>query len=85
MRKSPLTLLLAAAATAAILASPAEAKQRHQAVPQGQFDQLQTPQQGTNPANDPTGVYRNGVLIGRDPDPAIRAQILGSYGHAGAP
>lgn len=85
MRKSGLTLLLAAAATAAIVVSPAEAKPRHHAVPQGQFNQLQAPQQGTNPANDPTGVYRNGVLVGRDPDPAIRAEIGAYYGHGGAP
>ena len=63
----------------------AEAKPRHHAVPQGQFNQLQAPQQGTNPANDPTGVYRNGVLVGRDPDPAIRAEIGAYYGHGGAP
>ena len=85
MRKSAVAIVIAAASIAAVFASPADAKQRYRAVPQDQFNQLQVPAQDANPANDPTGVYRDGRLIGRDPDPAIRAQILGSYGHGGAP
>ncbi len=85
MRKSAIAVVIAAASIAAVLATPADAKQRHRAVPQNQFKQLQVSAQDANPANDPTGVYRDGRLIGRDPDPAIRAQILGSYGHGGAP
>lgn len=30
-------------------------------------------------AQDPYGVYVDGQLIGRDPDPAIRAQIRAGY------
>jgi len=30
-------------------------------------------------AQDPYGVYVNGELIGRDPDPAVRAQIRAAY------
>jgi len=30
-------------------------------------------------AQDPTGVYVDGELIGRDPDPAVRAQIRAGY------
>jgi hypothetical protein len=30
-------------------------------------------------AQDPYGVYVDGELIGRDPDPAIRAQIRAGY------
>lgn len=87
MRKSALALLVATAGIAAILVSPADAKQRHQQLqaPLAQFNQLQLPGSAISPSDDPTGVYRDGRLIGRDPDPAIRAQILGSYGHAGAP
>ena len=84
MRKSILALLLAAASVAAIAASPADAKQRHQAVPRDQFNQLQLPGDAISPANDPTGVYRNGRLIGRDPDPAIRLQIEQYYGRGAA-
>jgi hypothetical protein len=85
MRNSALALVIAAASIAAVVASPADAKQRQRAVPQNQFNQLQLPGSAISPSDDPTGVYRDGRLIGRDPDPAIRAQILGSYGHAGAP
>jgi hypothetical protein len=84
MRKSVLAVLLAATSVAAVLATPADAKERHHAVPRAQFNQLQAPAV-MGPENDPTGVYRDGRLIGRDPDPAIRSQILGSYGHVGAP
>jgi hypothetical protein len=85
MRNSALALVIAAASIAVVVASPADAGQHQRAVPRNQFDQLQLPGAAIDPANDPTGVYRDGRLIGRDPDPAIRAQILGSYGHAGAP
>ena len=30
-------------------------------------------------AQDPYGVYVDGELIGRDPDPAVRAQIRAAY------
>ncbi len=30
-------------------------------------------------AQDPYGVYVDGQLIGRDPDPAVRAQIRAAY------
>lgn len=30
-------------------------------------------------AQDPYGVYVDGQLIGRDPDPAVRAQIRSGY------
>jgi hypothetical protein len=30
-------------------------------------------------ARDPYGVYVDGELIGRDPDPAVRAQIRAGY------
>ena len=30
-------------------------------------------------AQDPYGVYVDGELIGRDPDPAVRAQIRAGY------
>jgi hypothetical protein len=85
MHKSTLAVIVAAASIAAILATPADAKQRHSAVPANQFNQLQAPAQVLGPANDPTGVYRNGQLIGRDPDPAIRGEISAYYGHGGAP
>jgi hypothetical protein len=84
MRKSILALLLAAASVAAIAASPADAKQRHLAVPRDQFNQLQLPGQAISPADDPTGIYRNGRLIGRDPDPSIRLQIEQYYGRGAA-
>ena len=85
MRKSVLALLLAATSIAVIAATPADAKARHQAVPRDQFNQLQLPGDAISPANDPTGVYRNGQLIGRDPDPAIRAEIQTYFGHGSAP
>ena len=75
MRKPAIALVLAAASIAALLATPADAKQRHQAVPRDQFNQLQLPGSAISPADDPTGVYRNGRLIGRDPDPNIRMQL----------
>jgi hypothetical protein len=84
MRKSILALLLAATSIAVIAATPADAKARHQAVPRDQFNQLQLPGDAISPANDPTGVYRNGRLIGRDPDPSIRLQIEQYYGRGAA-
>jgi hypothetical protein len=36
-------------------------------------------------AQDPFGVYVDGELIGRDPDPAIRAQIRAGYSGKFAP
>jgi hypothetical protein len=84
MRKSVLTLLLASTSIAAIAATPADAKQRHQAVPRDQFNQLQLPGDAISPTNDPTGIYRNGRLIGRDPDPAVRLQIEQYYGRGSA-
>jgi hypothetical protein len=84
MRKPAIAVVIAAASIAAVLATPAEAKQRHRAVPQSQLNQLQVPASALGPENDPTGVYRNGRLIGRDPDPAIRLQILQYYGRGPA-
>jgi len=84
MRKSILALLLAAASIAAIAATPVDAKERHQVVPRSQFNQLQLPGEAISPATDPTGVYRNGRLIGRDPDPSVRLQIEQYYGRGGA-
>ena len=84
MRKSVIALLVAAASIAAVAASPADARQRHRAVPQNQFNQLQLPGAAISPDSDPTGVYRNGRLIGRDPDPAIRLQIEQYYGRGSA-
>ena len=84
MRKSAIAVVIAAASIAAVLAAPAEAKQRHRAVPPSQLNQLQAPAQELGPASDPTGVYRNGRLIGRDPDPAIRLQIEQYYGRGAA-
>jgi hypothetical protein len=84
MRKSILALLLAATALAAVAATPADAKERHQAVPRDQFNQMQLPEDAISPANDPTGIYRNGRLIGRDPDPAVRLQIEQYYGRGSA-
>jgi hypothetical protein len=86
MRKSALALLLATASIAIVLASPADAKRRHQQLqaPRAQFNQLQLPGEAISPADDPTGVYRNGRLIGRDPDPAIRLQIEQYYGRGAA-
>jgi hypothetical protein len=84
MRKSILALLLAATSIAVIAATPADAKARHQAVPRDPFNQLQLPGDAISPANDPTGVYRNGRLIGRDPDPSIRLQIEQYYGRGAA-
>lgn len=84
MRKSALALVVAATAIVAIASSPADARQRHRAVPQNQLNQLQLPGAATSPDNDPTGVYRNGRLIGRDPDPAIRLQIEQYYGRGSA-
>jgi hypothetical protein len=37
------------------------------------------PLQSFAAAQDPYGVYVDGELIGRDPDPAIRAQIRAGY------
>lgn len=84
MRKSAIAVVIAAASIAAVLASPADAKQRHRAVPQSQFNQLQLPGAAISPENDPTGVYRNGRLIGRDPDPSVRLQIEQYYGRGSA-
>jgi hypothetical protein len=84
MRNSVRALAVAAISIAAVLATPADAKQRHRAAPQYPLHQLQVPAQELGPANDPTGVYRNGRLIGRDPDPAIRLQILQYYGRGAA-
>ena len=83
MRKSVLALLVAAASIAALASTPADAKQRQRAVPQDQYNQLQVPVVG-DAASDPTGVYRNGRLIGRDPDPSIRLQIEQYYGRGAA-
>jgi hypothetical protein len=84
MRKSAIAVVIAAASIAAVLATPADAKQRHRAVPQNQFNQLQLPGAAISPDNDPTGVYRNGRLIGRDPDPSVRLQIEQYYGRGAA-
>ncbi len=84
MRKSVVALLFAAASIAAMAATPADAKQqRNHAVPRAQFNQL-LPGSAISPENDPTGVYRNGRLIGRDPDPAIRLQIEQYFGRGAA-
>jgi hypothetical protein len=83
MRKTVLALVLATTSIAAILATPADAKTRHQAAPGTQLNQSQTPA-ATDPSSDPTGVYRNGRLIGRDPDPSVRLQIEQYYGRGGA-
>ena len=83
MVKSATAFILLAAMAAAV-ASPAEAKQRTHAVPRAQFNQLQLPGSAISPDNDPTGVYRNGRLIGRDPDPSIRLQIEQYYGRGAA-
>jgi hypothetical protein len=85
MRKSILALLLAATSIAAVAATPADAKQRHRTVPRDQFNQPQVPGDAISPANDPTGVYRNGRLIGRDPDPSVRLQIEQYAGRGSAP
>jgi len=100
MRKSALALLIAAASVAAILATSADAKERHyhalphqalpyqavptQAIPREQFNQMGLPGSAISPPNDPTGVYLNGRLIGRDPDPAVRLQIEQYYGRGAA-
>jgi len=83
MRKSFIGLVVAAAGIAAV-ASAADAKTRQRAVPQNQFNQLQLPGSAISPPDDATGVYRNGRLIGRDPDPAIRLQIEQYYGRGAA-
>jgi len=85
MRKSILALVLAATSIAVIAATPADAKDRHHAAPRAQFNQLQAPATALGPESDQTGVYRNGQLIGRDPDPAIRAEIQTYFGHGSAP
>ena len=84
MRKSAVAVVVAVAGVAAVLATPADAKPRR-ALSQNQFNQVQAPGQNLGPASDPTGVYRDGRLIGRDPDPAVRAQIQAYFGHGGAP
>jgi hypothetical protein len=85
MRKSVLALVLAAVSIAALAATPADAKQRHRAAPAAQqSNQQQLPGSAISPGNDPTGVYRNGRLIGRDPDPAIRLQIEQYFGRGAA-
>ena len=82
MRKTVFALVLATTSIAAILATPANAKERYHAVPRAQFNQLQVPAPAAvNPANDPTGVYHNGRLIGRDPDPRVRLQIEQYFGN----
>ena len=84
MRKPVLALLVAAASITAVAVAPADAKPRHRAAPQSQLNQPQLPGSAISPNNDPTGVYRNGRLIGRDPDPAIRLQIEQYYGRGAA-
>jgi len=86
MRKSLIAIVVAAAGIAAAVASPADAKTHRRAPPQNQLNQLQPqlPGSAISPNNDPTGVYRNGRLIGRDPDPAIRLQIEQYYGRGAA-
>ena len=84
MRKPVLALLVAAASITAVAVAPADAKPRHRAAPQSQLNQPQLPGSAISPNNDPTGVYRNGRLIGRDPDPAIRLQIEQYFGRGAA-
>jgi len=85
MRKSALAFVIAATAIAAIASSPADAKPRHRAVaPPPRSSQQQLPGSAISPGSDPTGGYRNGRLIGRDPDPAIRLQIEQYYGRGAA-
>jgi hypothetical protein len=84
MRKSVLALVLATVSIAAFAATPADAKQRHRAVPAAQQSNQQLPGSAISPGNDPTGVYRNGRLIGRDPDPAVRLQIDQYFGRGAA-
>ncbi len=83
MRKSAIALVILAGVVAAG-ASPANARQRHRAAPPAQSSQPQLPGSAISPQNDPTGVYRNGRLIGRDPDPAIRLQIEQYFGRGAA-
>ena len=83
MRHSVIALAILAAVVAAV-ASPADAKPRHRSAPPAQSSQTQLPGAAISPQNDPTGVYRNGRLIGRDPDPAVRLQIEQYFGRGAA-
>ncbi len=83
MRQSAIAVAVLAGVVAAI-ASPADARPRHRAAPPAQSGQQQLPGPAISPQNDPTGVYRNGRLIGRDPDPAIRLQIEQYFGRGAA-
>ena len=75
---------------AAGLANPAAAatrKHHHaaqtQAIPRDQFNQL-LPSGNAIGSNgpDPIGVYVGGKLVGRDPDPNIRAMIERQYNYS---
>jgi hypothetical protein len=62
--------LVAVAALACIAATPVAAKPRASALQSFA---------AAGVAQDPYGVYVDGQLIGRDPDPGVRAQIRAAY------
>ena len=59
------------AAAACVVSTPALAKPRANAAQNFAAAGMQ--------AQDPYGVYVDGQLIGRDPDPNVRAQIRAAY------
>jgi hypothetical protein len=70
--------IVLAAAVAAVIASPALAASSHTG------RHLHHDRQTSDPVLsmqriDPIGVYVDGREIGRDPDPAIRAELLSEY------
>lgn len=72
-------VVLAAAATAVIAASPASAKTRHHAQPRVETTQPYEPLVGSSAAysaNDPYVVTDGGTYLGRDPDLQVRSQLL---------
>ena len=89
MGRPAIATVVAAMSVVAALAAPAAAatlkhRQAVSTAPGAQFSQVVT---ARDEANDPTGVYVGGQLVGRDPDPNIRQQIRSSYSspyHPGA-
>jgi len=69
-------VFVAALALAALVATPAAAKSRHAISPQAAAAQASAPNGQSSSFFDGQAVIVNGRIVGRDPDAAIRADLL---------